>query len=87
MVVVTGGMSVDSDISVLGLPGCEMYHRSSIFDWIVPRLLAGEPVRKKDITALGHGGFYAGCAECRIPQCGFGCGKMRNGGEQPTQRR
>jgi hypothetical protein len=62
------------DVPVLGLPGCVMYHRSSIFDLIVPRLLAGEPVRKEDITALGHGGFCAGCAECRFPRCGFGCG-------------
>jgi molybdopterin biosynthesis enzyme len=62
------------DVPVLGLPGCVMCHRSSIFDLIVPRLLAGEPVRKEDITALGHGGFCAGCAECRFPRCGFGCG-------------
>lgn len=62
------------DVPVLGLPGCVMYHRASIFDLVVPRLLAGEPVRKEDITALGHGGYCAGCAECRFPKCGFGCG-------------
>lgn len=62
------------DVPVLGLPGCVMYYRASIFDLIVPRLLAGVPVRKEDITALGHGGYCAGCAECRFPDCGFGCG-------------
>lgn len=62
------------DIPVLGLPGCVMYHRTSIFDLIVPRLLAGERLSRKDITMLGHGGFCAGCKECRYPQCGFGSG-------------
>ncbi len=62
------------DIPVLGLPGCVMYHRTSIFDLIVPRLLVGERLSRKDITMLGHGGFCAGCEECRYPQCGFGSG-------------
>lgn len=62
------------DIPVLGLPGCVMYYRTSVFDLIVPRLLAGERLRREDITMLGHGGFCAGCKECRYPQCGFGSG-------------
>lgn len=52
---------------VLGLPGCVMYHKASIFDLIVPRILAGLEVTARDIAALGHGGFCAGCAECRFP--------------------
>jgi molybdopterin biosynthesis enzyme len=60
------------DIPVLGLPGCVMYHRTSIFDLIVPRLLAGERLSRADIVGLGHGGFCAGCAECRYPLCGYG---------------
>jgi molybdopterin biosynthesis enzyme len=62
------------DIPVLGLPGCVMYFHTSVFDLIVPRLLAGEQVSRSDIVALGHGGFCAGCAECRYPVCGFGKG-------------
>lgn len=61
-----------NDIPVLGLPGCVMYHRASIFDLVVPRLLAGVPVTREDIVALGHGGFCAGCGECRYPNCAFG---------------
>jgi molybdopterin biosynthesis enzyme len=60
------------DIPVLGLPGCVMYHRTSIFDLVVPRLLAGERLKRDDIAALGHGGFCAGCADCRYPACAFG---------------
>jgi len=57
---------------VFGLPGCVMYHKASIFDLIVPRLLAGVEVTRRDIAMLGHGGFCAGCAECRYPACPFG---------------
>lgn len=60
------------DIPVLGLPGCVMYHRTSIFDLIVPRLLTGERLRRDDIVALGHGGFCMDCDECRYPACAFG---------------
>lgn len=60
------------DIPLLGLPGCVMYHRTSIFDLIVPRLLAGERLTRKDFVKLGHGGFCAGCVDCRYPLCGFG---------------
>ena len=60
------------NIPVLGLPGCVMYHRASIFDLVVPRLLAGVPVTREDIVALGHGGYCAGCGDCRYPNCAFG---------------
>ena len=59
-------------VPVLGLPGCVMYHKASIFDLIVPRLLAGIEVSAADVAALGHGGFCAQCDECRYPICPFG---------------
>jgi molybdopterin biosynthesis enzyme len=59
-------------VPVLGLPGCVMYHRTSIFDLVVPRLLTGERLTREDIVGLGYGGFCAGCAECRYPICGYG---------------
>ena len=62
------------EIPVLGLPGCVMYYRASIFDLVVPRLVAGDEILKEDITAMGHGGYCSGCAECRYPICGFGSG-------------
>ena len=59
-------------VPVLGLPGCVMYHKASIFDLIVPRLLAGLEVSAADVAALGHGGFCAQCDVCRYPICPFG---------------
>ena len=59
-------------VPVPGLPGCVMYHKASIFDLIVPRLLAGLEVTAADIAALGHGGFCSQCPECHYPVCPFG---------------
>lgn len=60
------------DVPVIGLPGCAMYHRATVFELIVPRILAGEKVTRADIVALGHGGYCAGCTDCRYPSCSFG---------------
>lgn len=57
---------------VMGLPGCVMYARSTIFDLMLPRIAAKVPVTKKDIAVLGHGGLCLGCEECRYPACSFG---------------
>ncbi|BBO84875.1 molybdopterin biosynthesis protein [Desulfosarcina ovata subsp. sediminis] len=62
------------DVPVAGLPGCVMYYPTSIFDLVIPRLLAGETVTRDDIAAMGHGGLCAGCNVCRYPLCGFGKG-------------
>ena len=62
------------DTPVVGLPGCVMYYPASIFDLVIPRLLAGEQVTRDDIVAMGHGGFCSNCPECRYPICPFGKG-------------
>jgi molybdopterin biosynthesis enzyme len=61
-------------VPVMGLPGCVMYHQASIFDLILPRVLAGERLEREDVAALAHGGFCASCPECRFPVCPFGKG-------------
>ncbi len=62
------------NVPVIGLPGCVMYHRATIFDLVVPRILAGERITRNDIIPLGHGGLCLDCPECRYPDCGFGKG-------------
>ena len=65
-------LSYIGDVPVVGLPGCVMYSRTSIFDLIVPRLLAGEKVTKADINKLAVGGLCLNCEVCTYPVCGFG---------------
>ncbi len=65
-------LSYIGDVPVVGLPGCVMYSRTSIFDLIIPRLLAGERITKADINKLAVGGLCLNCKECTYPVCGFG---------------
>lgn len=65
-------MAYIGDIPVMGLPGCVMYRRTSIFDLIYQRVQAGEIIRREDIIALGHGGMCMSCPDCRYPDCSFG---------------
>jgi hypothetical protein len=60
------------DIPVVGVPGCAMYNKATVFDLVVPRILAGDRLTRADITGLGHGGLCLGCSDCRFPNCGFG---------------
>jgi hypothetical protein len=60
------------DIPVVGVPGCAMYNKATVFDLLVPRILAGDRLTRADITGLGHGGLCLGCSDCRFPNCGFG---------------
>lgn len=59
-------------VPVLGLPGCVMHHNISIFDVVLPRILAGDDICREDIIKLAHGGLCTHCEECRYPNCGFG---------------
>lgn len=65
-------VSYINDIPVLGLPGCVMYHKTTVFDLILPKILAGERIKREDITKLGHGGLCLNCKECSYPRCSFG---------------
>ena len=59
-------------IPVVGLPGCVMYARRTIFDLILPRLMADDPVTADELAALGQGGLCLNCEVCTFPNCGFG---------------
>ena len=59
---------------VCGLPGCVMYAKRTIFDLVLPRLLADVPVTAEWLAGLGHGGLCLNCEVCHFPNCGFGKG-------------
>ena len=60
------------DVPVLGVPACGLFHRTTILDLVLPRILAGESVSREEIAAMGHGGLCLDCPECRFPKCSFG---------------
>jgi molybdenum cofactor synthesis domain-containing protein len=50
-------MAYLKETPVLGLSGCVLHDPVTALDLLLPRLLAGEKVRRADILALGHGGL------------------------------
>ena len=64
-------------IPVLGLPGCVMYSKRTIFDLVLPRLTVGEILTAEDLNTLGEGGLCLNCPECTFPTCGFVKGGTR----------
>ncbi|MCL2616961.1 MAG: molybdopterin-binding protein [Defluviitaleaceae bacterium] len=60
-----------NNIPVLGLPGCVMYSKRTIFDILLPRIFANEPITGEIVANLGHGGLCLNCGHCTFPNCGF----------------
>lgn len=58
--------------AVMGLPGCVMYAKRTIFDLVLPRVLADDPVTAEELAHLGEGGLCLNCPVCTYPNCGFG---------------
>lgn len=46
-----------NELPIIGAPGCVKSRDTNVVDLILPRLLAGERVRKKDVVALANGGL------------------------------
>lgn len=64
----------EQQVPVLGLPGCVMYAKRTIFDLALPRVLARDPITAEELAALGEGGLCLSCSVCTYPACGFGKG-------------
>ena len=62
----------DDGRPILGLPGCVMYAKATIFDLALPRIAAGVEMTRRDFTTMGEGGLCLGCKPCTYPNCGFG---------------
>jgi len=62
------------ELPVLGVPACALYHKTTILDLVLPRILAGEHVTRTELAFLGHGGLCRDCEECIYPHCPFGKG-------------
>lgn len=59
-------------IPILCMPACGMYHKITVFDLLLPRVLAGEYIDRRALAEMGHGGLCLNCKECKYPVCPFG---------------
>lgn len=56
------------DVPVLGMPSCGLFSQATVFDLVLPRVLAGERVGREEIGALGHGGLITRDLAFRFPR-------------------
>ena len=61
-------------VPIMGLPGCVMYSKRTIFDLVLPRIMADDEVTAEELASLGQGGLCLNCPVCTWPACGFGKG-------------
>ena len=50
-------LAYKGDVPIMGLPGCVMFCSKTVFDMILPRVLTGEKLIRRDFTTLGVGGL------------------------------
>lgn len=75
MPVLPGTMSLVgriADASIIGVPACALFFKTTGFDLLLPRVLAGKRITRRNIAALGEGGFCLQCKACTFPKCPFG---------------
>lgn len=60
------------DIPVLGIPACVLFYKTTVLDLMLPRVLAGEIITRRDLATMAHGGLCLNCEACSYPVCPFG---------------
>ena len=59
-------------VQVLGVPACALHFKTTSFDLLFPRLLAGLEITRRDLARLGYGAYCLECKACTFPKCPFG---------------
>jgi len=73
--VLPGAMTLIGKIKntrLIGVPACALFHKSTSFDLLFPRLLANIAITREDLAELAHGGLCLECQTCSFPKCSFG---------------
>jgi len=55
------------DVPILGMPSCGLFSQATVFDLVLPRILAGERVDREQLAELGHGGLLSKEMAFRFP--------------------
>jgi formylmethanofuran dehydrogenase subunit E len=64
-------MPASGEMQVVGVPAGALYHRTTLFDALLARLLAGLKISKETLAMMGEGGLCLQCRVCTFPKCGF----------------
>jgi len=60
------------EVQVIGVPACALFYKTTSFDLLFPRLLAGVDITRRDLARIAEGGFCLNCRSCTYPKCPFG---------------
>lgn len=55
------------DVPLIGMPSCGLFSRATVFDLVLPRVLAGIGVDSEWLAGLGHGGLLTRDVAARFP--------------------
>lgn len=73
--VLPGAMTLLATVGcteIIGVPACALYFKTTSFDLLLPRVLAGVSPTRRELAKLGHGGMCLQCKRCTFPKCPFG---------------
>lgn len=56
---------------VMGVPACALFFKTTSLDVLLPRLLAGVPITRRDLARMAEGGLCLQCNTCTYPKCTF----------------
>ncbi len=55
-------------VPILGAPGCVRSQKTNVIDWVLPPLLAGDRLSRRDIIQMGHGGLLEDIPKRPMPR-------------------
>jgi formylmethanofuran dehydrogenase subunit E len=58
-------------VQVMGVPACALFFKTTSLDVLLPRLLAGVTITRRDLARIGEGGVCLQCNTCTYPKCTF----------------
>ncbi len=73
--ILPGAMTLVGKIksaTVIGVPACALFHKTTSLDLLLPRILAGQEITRMDLAKMAVGGFCLNCNTCTFPKCPFG---------------
>jgi hypothetical protein len=56
-----------SGIAIVGVPTCGLFSQATVFDLLLPRILAGDAIGRAELAELGHGGLLTREMSFRFP--------------------
>ncbi|WP_320171864.1 FmdE family protein [Maridesulfovibrio sp.] len=60
------------DVRVIGVPACALFFKTTSLDLVLPGVIAGLEITRKDLSLFADGGYCMECKVCTFPKCPFG---------------